>query len=576
MIGYVCKYTPTDILKSFGEETIKIDPSISNFNTSDALMHPNMCFYSKSVLEYLIKNKIDKIVLVNCCDSIRRLYDVLKAQNTFKFIHLIDVPRKDSCCATQLFKNELTRFINHYEHFSGKIFNKDVFKKILKHKNVCKTTPNNSYSINLAILGARCKPSLVKMIESYKVNVCNNFTCTGDNDLKITLNDKDDILLQYANILLKTFPCLRMANLNKRYEVLEENKNNIHGIIYHTIKFCDFYSYEYAKLKNKIQIPLLKIETDYTKQSQGQMKTRIEAFLESLKVHKGSSKTPLKETKKIYNNNLKEKLLVMGIDSGSTSTNAVIMNEVNEIIAYSVVRTGAKSSLGATKAKMEILKKSNLSFNDISYTVSTGYGRISIPFANESVTEITCHAKGANFINPNIRTIIDIGGQDSKAIRIDDMGNVTDFAMNDKCAAGTGKFLEMMAKTLEISIDDMGPLSLNWKEQISISSMCSVFAESEVISLIAEDKELSDIIHGLCDSISNKTLSLVNRIKGKEKFMMTGGVAKNIGVVKTLEEKLGCTLFVPKEPEIIGAIGAAKIALEHMESIHQTPAISHQ
>lgn len=563
MIGYVCKYTPIDILKSFGEETVKIDPSISNFNTSDALMHPNMCFYSKSVLEYLVKNKINKIVLVNCCDSIRRLYDVLKAQNTFEFIHLIDVPHKNSCCAVNLFKNELTRFINHYEHFSGKIFNNDVFKKIIKTKSLCKTNKVKPHSINLAILGARCKPSLVKMIENYNVNIYNNFTCTGDNDLNLNINDTGDILFQYANALLKTFPCLRMADLNKRYDVLQENKNNIDGIIYHTIKFCDFYSYEYAKLKNKIETPLLKIETDYTKQSEGQLKTRIEAFLESLKVHKASSTNVIREDNSTSNNNLKEKRLVMGIDSGSTSTNAVLMNEDNEIIAYSVVRTGAKSSLGAKKAKMDILKKSNLSFHDISYTISTGYGRISIPFANESITEITCHAKGANFINPNIRTIIDIGGQDSKAIRIDSMGNVTDFAMNDKCAAGTGKFLEMMAKTLEISIDEMGPLSLNWKEQINISSMCSVFAESEVISLIAKDKEISDIIHGLCDSISNKTLSLVNRIKGKELFMMTGGVAKNIGVVKNLEEKLGCTLFVPKEPEIVGAIGAAKIALEH-------------
>ncbi|MCY6371207.1 acyl-CoA dehydratase activase [Clostridium ganghwense] len=566
MIGYVCKYTPIDILESFGEKVIKIDPSISNFDNSDALMHPNMCFYSKSVLEYCLNNELNEIVLVNCCDSIRRLYDVLKTKKEFNFIHLIDVPHKSSCCSVELFKKELLRFIKHYEHYSGKIFNVNDFKNILLNKiSNGNNKPANTTSLNIAVLGARCKNSLIHIIENCNVKVAYNFTCTGNNITYSNFGENEDLLTYYSQNLLKSFPCLRMAALNKRYEVINENKKNITGIIYHTVKFCDFYSYEYTRLKNKIHLPMLKIETDYTEQSEGQLQTRIEAFIESLKVKQYTNNnlsTKYKRDINIIVDKYLDKKLVMGIDSGSTSTNAVIMDENKKIISYSIVRTSAKSSIGAENAFKEALRKANITKKDISYIISTGYGRVSIPFANENVTEITCHAKGVHFLNERVRTIIDIGGQDSKTIRLDANGNVIDFAMNDKCAAGTGRFLEMMARTLEISIDELGPLSLKWKENINITSMCSVFAESEVISLIAQNKEKSDIIHGLCNSISSRTISLIDRIKREGAFMITGGVAKNIGVVKALEKKLKEKIYIPEEPEIVGALGAAIISLE--------------
>jgi predicted CoA-substrate-specific enzyme activase len=198
--------------------------------------------------------------------------------------------------------------------------------------------------------------------------------------------------------------------------------------------------------------------------------------------------------------------------------------------------------------------------------VSTGYGRVSIGFANENVTEISCHGKGAHYFNPNIRTILDIGGQDSKAIKLNEQGEVIDFVMNDKCAAGTGRFLEMMARTLEIDISELGPISLEWKEDIDISSMCSVFAESEVISLIALNKEKCDIAHGIHKAIAGKAYSLMKRVGLEGEFMMTGGVAKNPGVVKAVEDKIGESLFICEEPEIVGALGAALFAMESLEN----------
>lgn len=292
------------------------------------------------------------------------------------------------------------------------------------------------------------------------------------------------------------------------------------------------------------------------------MKTRIEAFIETIKTKKNKEQINETETNSNNSGNIQGEDLVAGIDSGSTSTNVVIMNKDRKILSYSIVRTGAKSQNGAENAMREALNKLSIGRDKLSKIISTGYGRVSIPFADEEVTEITCHGKAAYFLNNSVRTIIDIGGQDSKVIKLDDKGNVVDFAMNDKCAAGTGRFLEMMSRALEVPLEEMGDSSLNWTVDIDITSMCTVFAESEVVSLIAQNKEIADIIHGLNKSVAAKTASLVNRVGKKDSFMMTGGVAKNIGVVNCLEEKLGEKIFVPEEPQIVGAIGAALIALE--------------
>ena len=258
-------------------------------------------------------------------------------------------------------------------------------------------------------------------------------------------------------------------------------------------------------------------------------------------------------------------MYVLGIDSGSTSTNAVIMNEKREMLAFDVVRTGAKSGDSANRILQEVLDKAGLKKEELDLIVSTGYGRVSIPFADENITEISCHGKGAHYFNPAVRTILDIGGQDSKAIQLNEKGEVTDVVMNDKCAAGTGRFLEMMARTLEIDIAELGPISLEWTEDIDISSMCSVFAESEVISLIAQNKEKCDIAHGIHKAIAGKACSLLKRVGLNETFMMTGGVAKNPGVVRAVEDVLHSKLYLCDEPEIVGATGAALFALERLE-----------
>ncbi len=262
-------------------------------------------------------------------------------------------------------------------------------------------------------------------------------------------------------------------------------------------------------------------------------------------------------------------MITAGIDIGSVSTEVVLAGEENEILSYVVLPSQIDVEKTANEALDVALEKASLTRENIDYTVATGYGRNNVPFADKSVTEITCHAQGAHHFFPNTRTIIDIGGQDSKAIAIMTRKNnktkVVDFMMNDKCAAGTGRFLEVMAGVLDVDINDMGALSQKSSQETSISSMCTVFAESEVISLIHQKLPKEDIISGLHSAIARKVLSLVQRVPIEEEITLTGGVMKNIGVCEKLMEELAPKkVNLPDEPQIAGALGAAIIAKKHV------------
>jgi len=249
----------------------------------------------------------------------------------------------------------------------------------------------------------------------------------------------------------------------------------------------------------------------------------------------------------------------LGVDIGAVSAKAVFLMD-GVIVAYEVLDTGSNIGQIADKVVKKVLDKASVDFNDLQRIVATGYGRISVPFADKRITEITCHARGVHDLIPEVRTIIDIGGQDSKGMRVDDAGNVVDFVMNDKCAAGTGRFLEVMAKALELKIDDLGPRSLESENPCCISSVCTVFAESEVVSLRAEGKSREDIIAGIHKSIASRIRAMMYQIGKEEPVVLTGGVAKNKGVVKALESEFKISIGIPENPQITGALGAALIA----------------
>lgn len=551
MLGYICKYAPVEIFESMGTQMKRIEPDVTNFNQAEIRMHPNICSFAKGVLEEVMKGGYDGVVLTTCCDSIRRLYDVLREEFPEKFIYMLDTPRITGEAGVKLYSQRILAMTEEYEKFSGRTFDKDTFLKFLKTKQEEQQYQIKSRALNIGIIGARANESIKQILKEKNANVAFDLTCTGLGR-KILIEEEFPIE-SYARGLLSQFPCMRMEQASDRDELIRRFAGSVDGIIYHTVQFCDNYAYEYAWLKDWLDRPMLLLETDYTRQSGGQVRTRIEAFLESLSPEIPAANKKRKGDGKMY---------VMGIDSGSTSTNAVIMDQDRQIKAFSVVRTGAKSGVSADRVLKDVLEKAGLQREDIGWIVSTGYGRVSIEFADENVTEISCHGKGAHYFNPDVRTILDIGGQDSKGIRLNENGEVRDFVMNDKCAAGTGRFLEMIARTLEVSLDELGAIALTSQEKIEITSMCSVFAESEVISLIANNKEKADIADGVCHAIANKAFGLLRRAGMEPEFMMTGGVAKNPGVVRAVEEKIGAKLYICEEPEIVGATGAALYALE--------------
>ena len=255
-------------------------------------------------------------------------------------------------------------------------------------------------------------------------------------------------------------------------------------------------------------------------------------------------------------------IISAGVDVGSVSTQAVIMVD-GEIYCYSSMRTGSNSPDSANNAIDWALEGTGLTLDKIQYAVGTGYGRVNVPFAKRAITEIACHARGANFIyGPEIRTVLDMGGQDCKAIRCDQRGKVTAFLMNDKCAAGTGRGMEVFADLLQVHINDVGKMSLEVDEEPEpVSSTCVVFAKSEAVGLLRKGWPKEKVLAAYCSAMAHRVVTLLLRLGIEEKFAITGGIAKNIGVVKRLEDELNIKAPEPNiDPQLAGAIGAALFA----------------
>ena len=543
---YICKYTPVELLEALGGDCRVLDYMPENFDLSDQVSHPNLCGFGKAVIEACMEGKVRELVLVNCCDTIRSAYDVLLAHGKLDFLFLMDMLHCGDACAREKTKKELMRLAEAYATYKGTSFQPQRFRDAFQPVS----RPEYPY---ISVLGGRVGDELFSMMEQTMPMAVRNDTCVHNRSVcppPEELTDFDGLMEWYAGELLGQLPCMRMTDTAGRKQLYQDP--HLQGVIYHTVKFCDYYGFEYSQLRRELNVPMLKLESDYTIQSSGQLRTRLEAFAESL-----APQEQKKGTRKMTGSGY-----YVGIDSGSTSTDVAILDREKHIVAQVILPTGAGAAVGAERALEQALEQAGLKREDISATVTTGYGRSAIEQGDKSITEITCHAKGAHFLDTEVRTIIDIGGQDSKVIRVDEQGNVINFVMNDKCAAGTGRFLELMARTLELSMDEMSTAGLSWKEDITISSMCTVFAESEVVSLIAQNKSRADIIHGLNESVASKTCALCRRIGGEPVYMMTGGVSKNQGVAQAIQRRLGAELRISEQAQLNGALGAALFAME--------------
>jgi predicted CoA-substrate-specific enzyme activase len=253
-----------------------------------------------------------------------------------------------------------------------------------------------------------------------------------------------------------------------------------------------------------------------------------------------------------------------GVDVGSTQTKAVIIDEGRRIVARALTDTGANVTRAAETAFRMALQDGDLREEEVEFIVGTGYGRYKVTFGNTQVTEISCHGRGAAHMFPATRTVIDMGGQDTKAIRVSPLGEILDFCMNDKCAAGTGRFLGAAASALDIPLPELGPTALRGERPVKISTTCTVFAESEVLSWLGKGKKIEDILLGVHQSIAARSVGLLRRVGIESEVTFTGGVAKNRAMIEALRERVGMAVNVSDDSHYMGALGAALFALDHI------------
>lgn len=569
VVHYACKYAPVELLAGYGAACEPVTYEADGFEEADRLAHPNLCGFGKSLISYALRDDVRALVLTSCCDVMRRIYDVLEAEQCLDFLFLVDLPHLTGPAERHRLEAELRRLASAWEGFTGASF--DVGRALASFE-----PPVARQDARVTLLGAHGPDSLLEAAaEAFDVPV-ENLTCTGGRrvaspparlgrvpqqrpcheacDAQAPGPDPMDSFVQwYAGALLDQVPCLRMADVERRSEQIGTAGQR--GIVYHTMKFCDYYGFEYLSVSADSPVPMLKVETDGTRQSAGQLSTRLKAFDETL--------VGMTDQMRFSAGN--GPVYVMGVDSGSTSTDAVVVDGEGTVVASVILPTGSKATESARKAIDQVLEKAGISRDQVTLAVATGYGRDSIPDMDTSITEITCHARGAHALAPEAMTIVDIGGQDSKVIKLDRDGGVVNFVMNDKCAAGTGRFLEMMARTMELPLDEFCRQGLEWKKDVKISSMCTVFAESEVVSLVADDTPVPDIIHGLDQSVASKIRSLAKRVKAEPPYLMTGGVANNEGVVAAIGEALGAPVTTSEDSQLCGALGAALLGLEALD-----------
>ena len=569
---YACKYTPVELLRGFGATCELAETDVSSFDEADRLAHANLCGYGKALIERMMASDAHEVVLVSCCDVVRRVYDVLAREGRLDFLYLLDLPHKRGEAERRLLRERLADLARSYSAYAGTSFDAGLALAGVE-PFVPRTDPR------VTLLGAHATPPLLEAVERDLGGAVENATCTNRQLLvspppelaratsesgcdacegRVGADPLEAFLDWYVGALLDQTPCMRMDDVAAR-EALRGGTGR-RGIVYHTMKFCDYYGFEYGEAAREGDVSMVKIETDGTSQSAGQLHTRLEAFGETLHGTEVAHEVAAKRgagTRGTY---------VMGVDSGSTSTDAAIVDGEGRIVASVILPTGARASESAARAKAEVLKRAGLEETDMTLKVSTGYGRDAIPGMDTSITEITCHARGAHELAPDVRSVIDIGGQDSKVIHLSPSGEVVNFVMNDKCAAGTGRFMEAMARVMEMSLDDFCRTGMAWKHDVRISSMCTVFAESEVVSLVADDTPTADIIHGLDESVARKTATLAHRVNAEPPYLMTGGVAQNEGVVKALADVLGAEVRTHPDSQLCGAIGAALLGLESLRS----------
>lgn len=559
MIVYNCPLVPFEFFHALKVPFRRIKPDSAEFQK----LHPNVCSFCRNAVCSIGPN--DVLVWIDSCDSMRRAYDFLKETNRSFYLH---VPVKNDETATHSLAEELRKLWEDLKKAFNVEVSVDELEKthswflqalgdlerslsedLLRAKELYEKLSNQEWvgstkrdAPKVLLLGSWVSEGLAEIIESSGISLM-NATCSGPYALLSNAQMKNDVFESIASrILNKKLSCGRFTSDRKLKELVEHFRPA--AVILHTAKFCDFYHFD-EQILRQMKVPFVSIEENFSSGDTEQTRTRIEALSESLKR---------------FSKPVTDFHYFIGVDSGSTSTKLVVIDRLGNVLLQEISKTGADPKESAKKLLMQAVQNLKIPIEK-TFIVATGYGRDAIDFAHERVTEITCHAVGVSHLYNDVETVIDIGGQDSKVIRLEE-GKVVDFVMNDKCAAGTGRFLEIVASILETPMETLGEESLKASQVLTISSVCAVFAESEIISLRSKGYRKQDIIHAAHEAIARRIYAMYQRVKGRPPIVLTGGVALNRGLKWALEKLIGTELIVPKNPVTTGALGAALIGLQ--------------
>ena len=451
---HVCKYTPTELLTALGGQCALLDEAPENFDLSDQVAHPNLCGFGKSVIQAALAGQVKELVLVNCCDTIRSAYDILKEFGNLDFLYLLDILHSQEGCSVQHARDQLLALAEAYGAYKGTQFDRAAFFAAFQ-------SPPPVTGPHIAVLGAKMGSHLFSLVEETMPLPVENATCANNRRVAPPADQGDFAALMedYARCLLGQLPCMRMTDNTARRALY--NTPGLEGVVDHTLQFCDYYGFEYAGLRHQLPVPLLKIESDGTTQSREQLRTRLEAFAEGFGPQKGDP-------------TMKKHGYFAGIDSGSATTDVVILDQDRTIVAKVILPTGAGASNGAQRALDQALQQAGLTQADLTATVTTGYGRGVIQTGDKSVTEITCHAKGAHFLHPAVRTVIDIGGftritEDtiSDVVRLSGLG-IHDWAARKEYSADNRPYLHLYLEIASGSLEVMAVSKQLLREHLSV------------------------------------------------------------------------------------------------------------
>jgi predicted CoA-substrate-specific enzyme activase len=552
-----CSLIPAELLAACGYELHLVSAeeiAAQHGGAHYGALHDNLCSYAKGLCNYFEQRHgdYDLIVIPASCDALKKLYSALKARIGAERLYLLDVPKNQDAHAHAFFAASIAKLRDRASRGEPEC------RMPAEPREGASADAVKKKRHAIGIVGANAPSAAIDQLlcdggaEVVHLNHC-LMSAAPDAELAEVL-DRDG-LDAYAEAFWRKNRCPRTNDdAAKALICARIQEEGIDGVVVNAFKFCDYQPFDYRHLKRELghDYPMMLIEHEFGAGAEGQMKTRIEAFLEKIRGVSPAEGPRRQPTPGAAH--------VVGIDSGSNATKLVCLDERGEIVAALMAPTGASVAKSAEGLLARLESECGIGREKIARIVGTGYGRENLAGCDATVTEISCHALGAHYRLRHGATIIDVGGQDSKAIRIDPEGNVIRFAMNDKCAAGTGKFLEVMAQKLEVSLPELAQLSLAADSSVPISSMCSVFAESEVISLIAEGKSKEGIALGVHKAIAERTASLCRRIAGEPPYYMAGGVAKNAGLVRELGACLGSEVRVLEDPQMSGALGAAMMA----------------